>query len=218
MNRFLTTVIFATFCAAAAGQTADVAADQAANAEHAAINAERSRSEAAYLAEQKVCYQKFAVNDCLREAGARERKIRADLRRREIALDDAQRQRHAAEQAQSRQENAAAERQKQSPEQVDARRAKGAQEVQKRQERESSSASDRAKATASESQNAQEAQSRVQRHLDETASQARKAAAAPAQRAQYEEKIRAAAQRKADLDKQLQENQSPPAKPLPLPP
>ncbi|HXE21807.1 MAG TPA: hypothetical protein VN617_05685 [Rhodoferax sp.] len=216
MNRLFTTVVFAGFCVVAAAQTANVSPDQAAVAERAAINAERSRSEAAYLAEKKVCYQKFAVNGCLRDAGERERKIRADLRRREITLDDAQRKRQAVEQSQRRKAGAAAEQQ--SGEQAAARRAQGTQNLQKQQERAADNESDRAKAAASARENAQEAQSRMQRHLDETASQARKAAAAPAERARYEEKLKAAAEKKAQLDKQLQKNTNPPAKPLPIPP
>jgi hypothetical protein len=216
MNRLFSAVVLAGCCAVAAAQTASVSPDQAAVAEHAAINAERSRSEAAYLAEKKVCYQKFAVNDCLRDAGERERKIRADLRRREIAIDDAQRKRQAAEQAQRRKASAAARQQ--AGEQAAARRAQGAQNLQKQQERAADNASDRAKAAATARESAQEAQGRMQRHLDETASQARKAAAAPAERARYEEKLKAAAEKKALLDKQLQDNTSPPAKPLPMPP
>jgi hypothetical protein len=213
MNHLFAASVLAGFCAVAMAQTAAVSPDQAAAAEHAEINAERSRSEAAYLAEKKVCYQKFAVNDCLRDAGERERKIRADLRRREIAIDDAQRQRQAAENAQRRKESAATEQQQDA-----ARRAQGPQNLQKQQERAADNASDRAKAAASARENAQEAQSRMQRHLDETASQARKAAAAPAERARYEDKLKAAAEKKAQLDKQLQENTNPPAKPLPIPP
>lgn len=215
MNRLFTAVVFAGFCAVAAAQTATVSPDQAAT-ERAAINAERSRSEAAYLAEKKVCYQKFAVNGCLRDAGERERKIRADLRRREITLDDAQRKRQAVEQSQRRKAGPVAEQQ--SGEQAAARRAQGTQNLQKQKERAADNESDRAKAAASARENAQEAQSRMQRHLDETASQARKAAAAPAERARYKEKLKAAAEKKAQLDKQLQKNTSPPAKPLPIPP
>lgn len=213
MNRLFTALALTGFCAMALAQTATVSPDQAAAAEHAAINAERSRSEAAYLAEKKVCYQKFAVNDCLRSAGERERKIRADLRRREIAIDDAQRQRQAAENAQRRKESAATQQQ-----QAAAHRAQGPQNLQSQQDRAADMASDRAKAAASARENAQDAQSRMQRHLDEAAAQARKAAAAPAERARYEEKLKAAAEKKAQLEKQLQENTSPPAKPLPMPP
>lgn len=213
MNRFFTALALAGFCAMALAQTATGSPDQAAAAEHAAINAERSRSEAAYLAEKKVCYQKFAVNDCLRSAGERERKIRADLRRREIAIDDAQRQRQAAENAQRRKESAATQQR-----QAAAHRAQGPQNLQNQQERAADMASDRAKAAASAHENAQDAQGRMQRHLDETAAQARKAAAAPTERARYEEKLKAAAEKKAQLEKQLQENTSPPAKPLPMPP
>lgn len=218
MKQFLIAIVFIASCAAATGQTATISEDQAADAERAAISAERSRSEAAYLQEQKACYQKFAVNDCLRDAGGRHRKLAADLRHREIALNDAQRKRQAAEQARSRQEKAEAERQKQAGQQSGDQQTKAAQDLQKRQERAASGSNDRAKGAAGESKNVQDAKAREQRHLDETASQARKAASAATQRAEYDEKIKAAAERKADLERRRKENPKPPANPLPMPP
>lgn len=219
MNRLFVAIVFGACCATVAAQTTASMEDQAADAEHASINAERSHSEAAYLLEQKACYQKFAVNDCLRAAGARQRKTLADLRRREIAVNDAQRKRQAAEQAERRQQKAADEQQKQAERQSDVRRAKQPeQETKRRQERATSGSDSRAKAAANESKNIQDTEGRKQRHLDENASQARKAADAAAQRAQHEEKIRAADERRADRDRRRKEDQNPPANPLPMPP
>lgn len=219
MNRFFIAIVFAACGAAATAQTAKSPEDQAADTEHASINAERSRSEAAYLLEQKACYQKFAVNDCLRDAGARQRKTLADLRLREIAVNDAQRKRQAAEQAARRQQKAADEQQRQVEQQTDVQRAQQpAKELQRRQERAASGPSSRAKATANESKSIQDTQSRKQRHQDETAGLARKAAAGAAQRAQHDEKIKAANERKADRDRRRNEDQKPPVNPLPMPP
>lgn len=74
---------------------ADEAQDTA--AERARIAAERSRVEAAFQAEQKACYRKFAVTGCIDEAQARRRAQLADLRRQEIALNDAERKARSAD-------------------------------------------------------------------------------------------------------------------------
>lgn len=66
-------------------------------AERARIAAERSRAEAVFQAEQKACYGKFAVTGCIEEAKARRRDVLADLRRQEIALNDAERKARSAE-------------------------------------------------------------------------------------------------------------------------
>ena len=59
----------------------------AVSAERARITAERSRADAAFTAQEKVCYGKFAVNDCIDTARAKRREAMAELRRQEIALN-----------------------------------------------------------------------------------------------------------------------------------
>ena len=68
------------------------------DAERLRIAGERRSVEAEFAARRKACYQRFAVNDCLREARAQRRGQIAELRRQEVALNDAQRERKAAEQ------------------------------------------------------------------------------------------------------------------------
>jgi colicin import membrane protein len=69
----------------------------AATAERARIAAERAHAEATYQAQAKVCWGKFAVNDCLATAKARRREVLADLRRQEVALNDEERRQRAAQ-------------------------------------------------------------------------------------------------------------------------
>ncbi|MEO8248474.1 MAG: hypothetical protein ABI589_03805 [Burkholderiales bacterium] len=64
------------------------------------IALERREIETAFAVGQKQCYQRFAVNDCLRERRATRRGALAQLRQQEIALNDAERQRKAAKQQQ----------------------------------------------------------------------------------------------------------------------
>lgn len=74
------------------------AADASEKAEHARIAAERARINARFAAEEKACHQRFAVNDCLKANRRWQRAELDDLRRQEIVLNDAERQRKAAEQ------------------------------------------------------------------------------------------------------------------------
>lgn len=78
-------------CAHAQAEEASVAA------ERARLKQERERAEAEYQAQEKACYGKFAVNDCLATAKSRRREAVSDLRRQEVALNDAERKRKAAQ-------------------------------------------------------------------------------------------------------------------------
>lgn len=93
-------------CAAHAQDDASVAA------ERARLKAAREEVEAGYVAEEKACYGKFAVNDCLSAARAKRREALGDLRRQEIALNDAERKRKAAERQRSIDERNAQQRER----------------------------------------------------------------------------------------------------------
>ena len=66
--------------------------------ERSRIDAERSAAVQLYGGEEADCYQRFAVNDCLREVRKRRRVVLEELRRQEVILNDAQRAAVAAEQ------------------------------------------------------------------------------------------------------------------------
>jgi flagellar biosynthesis GTPase FlhF len=55
------------------------------------INAERSKLQGGFLAEDIACYKKFAVNSCLEKVNERRREAMADLRRQEILINDQER-------------------------------------------------------------------------------------------------------------------------------
>ena len=75
--------------------------------ERARIDAERSQALARYGEEEADCYQRFAVNDCLREVRKRRRVTLEELRRQEIILNDERRAAAAAEQLRRTEERAA---------------------------------------------------------------------------------------------------------------
>lgn len=58
----------------------------------------RAQYQAQFRDREIACYQRFAVNDCLAKSRRSERDLMADLRRREILINDAQRKRRGAEQ------------------------------------------------------------------------------------------------------------------------
>jgi colicin import membrane protein len=58
----------------------------------------REKYDAQFRAQEIACYQRFAVNDCLNDVHKTERAVKADLRRQEILINDAERKRRGARQ------------------------------------------------------------------------------------------------------------------------
>ena len=101
MKRALRPVLLSLLLAAAGAWAQSPVADASAlQAERARITAERARINARFAAEERACHQRFAVNDCLRASRASQRTELDELRRQEVALNDAERQRKGAEQLQ----------------------------------------------------------------------------------------------------------------------
>lgn len=59
------------------------------------ITQERERQDALYGAAERMCYQRFAVNDCLHAARLQRRAALDELRRQEVILNDLDRQAQA---------------------------------------------------------------------------------------------------------------------------
>lgn len=62
------------------------------------IRAERTQGEVHYQMQEAQCYSRFAVTDCLNEVRARRRTVRHELRRKEIVLNNIEREQKAREQ------------------------------------------------------------------------------------------------------------------------
>ena len=75
--------------------------------ERARIQAERQAAQESYGQEEAYCYQRFAVNDCLREVRKRKRVTLEELRRQEVILNDDRRAAAAAEKQRQADERAA---------------------------------------------------------------------------------------------------------------
>ncbi|MGZ5180276.1 MAG: hypothetical protein ACXWC2_07355 [Ramlibacter sp.] len=187
-----------------AGAAADEAQDVA--AERARIAAERNRVEADFLSERKACYARFSVSGCIDAAAARRRDLLADLRRQEIALNDAQRKARSAERQKELERKEADAERKQAEAQ-----ARGQAERESRQRRADDKAAKAAKskeaAAAPKAHAARPAASRATRAEPDTEENRRR----------YEQRIHDAEEHKATVQQHAAE-QKKASKPLPVPP
>ncbi len=196
-----------------------LAAAQAENAPGAAaertrLATERAQVQAAFTDQEKACYGKFGVTDCLAAAKARRRQTLADLRRQEIALNDAERKRKAAERQQLLDERLVAEK-----ERLNKERANQAGQQQGREERAAQKAAAQASNEAAAPGNAAKREERVRQKLaDRKAAQARRSKDAEKSDAQHEQRQKDAQKRRDNLSKRLAERKKPAAQPLPVPP
>lgn len=94
-------VYFLLLLAVAAPLSVLAQTEAAVDAQSARIGAERNLVQQQFAAQEVACYRKFAVNDCLRANRAHRRDRLADLRRQELALNDAERKRRASEHVRS---------------------------------------------------------------------------------------------------------------------
>jgi colicin import membrane protein len=174
---------------------------EGARAERDRIQADRAREQLRYEKEESVCYQRFAVNNCLREVRVRRRATFEELRRQEIILNDADRKKRAAEQVRSTDEKAASQA------------AAGQEAAQQRQ------------AYEEKLERARQKKDDLSRNVREKGAQAPQAhASAPdaispesreKARKAFEEKQLKAQERKAKRDKEQAEKAGPPPRPLP---
>jgi colicin import membrane protein len=208
MKQLLTMLALLGFALAARAQD-----DPATAAERARLKSERATVELAFKAEEKACYGKFAVNDCLSVAKARRRTAMSDLRRQEISINDAERKRKAAQRIRDDEEHAAAERRRD-----ESQRAKAVESDKQRQRDAADKAATRASQDATRPAKAAQRQEQLEKHkAEQDAARSRKASEEAHNRERYERRLAQAEERRAKLEKKLAERQKPPAAPLPTP-
>lgn len=200
----------------AAAAVALPAAAEAPAAERARIAAERSKVEARYQHEERACWGRFAVNDCLAESRAKRRSALADLRRQEISLNDAERKQRAAERLRSLEQRPDTAPPAASPPKIRERGDRDAKAAQRATEQAAREA-ERAGRTRQKRQ--ADGTARVDEELArreaERASRAERAAGNVQRR---EARQREALERQEALQRRLAARQKPPAAPLPVPP
>jgi colicin import membrane protein len=187
---------------------------QRVDAQRLTINIKRQQLESGFAAEDAVCYQRFAVNKCLRDVNARRMASMADLRRQDVLLNDQERKRRGADQIRRIEEKQTAASQQDLAE----RRAKVFSEYQSRaqavdqrlQEKkpEADVSRDAAKASA-DRLNASKAKAQVRRD---------KQSNAPQEAERFNVRQVEAEKRRADHAKQQAAKPPSTAKTLPVPP
>jgi colicin import membrane protein len=199
-------------CSAARAQSTDAPVSTI-EVERARIASERSAIESNYLAEEKACYLRFSVTECLKDARARRRTTLADLHRQELSLSDAERKARGAEH-QKKIEEKAADKQDQEAD----KRARAIDEQRIREEKAVKKAEATGDFEAAAKSRVQARLGRQQSASDKAASRAARAASTPAFVGKHDEKIRQAAEHREQLEKKIRERSKPPSKLLPLPP
>lgn len=169
-------------------------------AERVLVSVQRAEQEAIYQRQQQVCYQRFAVNDCLIQARRVRREVFDELRRRDVLLNELERQTQAIDELNRIQANLAPERQAQLADQAEQAR----QDAVARQ-------------TRNDEKNAARLNPPVPSKPQPLPDQASTTPSEVAQNERaYMDKLAEARQRKVDLEKRLRQ-QGKPASSLPIP-
>lgn len=169
------------------------------------IQSERARIEVRYQPDVAACYARFAVTDCLRKVRVRQREALDTLRRQEIALNDAERERKGQEQLERIKEKSSTQRlEEQAASRVEAQKAQ-----QEREERASQKASASGAVKPDQPAGAREKKSAEQiRTADDIAKE----------RQQFNDKLRQAQERRESREKINKEKAGTGSKPLPVTP
>ncbi len=211
-NRLFLLLAVATSFAAVA-QTGFEAASAASDLERNRINAERLSLEAGFDAEDAVCYKKFFVNRCLNGVKEKRREAMAELKLREVALNDEVRKRKAAEQIGKTEEKNSPEAMQQAAQ----RRAKSLEDERARVDRTRLKAQERGELKQQEASSAADAANKLKGSQEKAQVRGEKQAVIAEEVKKYNDKQREIAERKAAREKDLREQTKPAAKPLPTP-
>lgn len=218
MKKIFLAVFIATLSALTGAQTGgEVAAPPARrgtiDAERVKISAERAKLEAGFLAEDAACYKRFAVNSCLDHLNTRRREARADLRGREIALNDEERKIKGAEQIRKTEEKSSPEKLQEAAD----LRAKAVEDYQSRLDRDKQKQQDRASVQSSEKVNGEANAEKLKDNRQKARSRADIPATAAEEAKKFNERQKEAGTRRAQHESdQLKRDKRTP-NPLPLP-
>ncbi len=172
------------------------------------IQAERVRQEANFAQQEAACYQRFAVNDCLRRVKAARRPVMEDLRRQEVAIQDERRRLRGIEQLQRLEEKASSEVQQEAAD----KREEALRAHQERLERAEQKQAE--KLQAEQDRLAAPPRGERDKSSDRPTAESRSA-----DRLEFEEKQRQAVENRARRDKALADKAAkPPVRSLPTPP
>lgn len=214
MKRFLVTTVLAALSGFTAAQLSPLDSRASAiDSKRAEINAERTKLESGFTAEDIACHKRFFVNNCLGKVDDRRRTAVAELRRQEIALNDEDRK-IRGEQALLRIEE------KSSPEnlqQAADQRAKGVEDYQTRLAREKEKQQGRAAAATAEKAAREASAQRLVESQKKAAAAATRKASAAEEALKFNERQKQAAERRAQHEKEQLAKPPATSRSLPLP-
>ncbi len=182
------------------------------------ITLQRTQVQAAYLAEQQACYQRFSVNACLVEARDKRNTLVADLKRQDISLNYAERKRKAADKLRRTEE-------KTSPrvvEQQSLRRGAALLDAEQRQQRAQEKSANKPDPAVLQNSTPKTAETppAVKKALgkqDKKPATADKGEQVAQARARYDQRQKEAVEKALEVQKKLQQRKKPAAQPLPIP-
>jgi len=169
------------------------------------IEAERSEASDCWAAQEAQCYQRFAVNDCLKQVQTGRSARMAELKRQETALRARERAERGAEQLERIAQRVKEKREAQTPEQ---RAASANNEQEKLRAQQEKQAAHAARAAASEARDANSTK----------ALQGPDARTQASNLADFQRKQAAATQKRAEIAQRQAEKYGKKAASLPLPP
>jgi colicin import membrane protein len=205
-------------------QRADEAAEH--NAERARITRERAELKQTLEKNRQACYQKLAVTPCLNDARDANNEKMRDLKRQEVALNDLQRKRAAADRMRAIDEKNSPQAQQALAE----RRGKALQATERREQsrlqRENSRQAKQSAAEAASSDKPSQSspkaapapQGKPRAEPKEKAAKEVDAAKVQRHREQAAQREKEAAERRANAQEREAKRKKPAAKPLPVPP
>lgn len=193
-------------------QTQAVAGGVDMAAERERLTQERSAVDAKFKTEQTACYQRFAVEDCLRKIRRERRTADDSIKRQEADLNDIERKARGA--AQLERLDKAAPRKQDDP----AVQEKARQSQSDREQRAVDHAKSREDTAAEAEANRRRFEDKQRAQVEEQAKAARLKAEAPEARARYDRKAEKAAEHRAETERRNAERTKPRSPSLPTPP
>ena len=184
-------------------QAQPIPVGQVAAEEYPSIEAVRLREGALLDAQEADCYQRFAVNDCLKKVKSRRIALMADLKRQENQIHARERRLQGAEALQRANQKALDRQQKQQERQAGDDALRTQEKLQAQQEKQAEHAARAASDLATVSPGAPEGPTPEEQAQS---------------RARYESKQANAEKKRLEMAKRLAEKSGKPAKPLPVPP
>ena len=178
-----------------------------------AINAERSRLEADFLAQEVACHKKFAVNNCLGKVNTSRRQALAELRQQEVQLNDEERSAKGAAQLRKTEEKALPENKQEAAE----RRAKAVQDYQTRLTQEKNKQEQRSAVQSHEEEMRKEHSERIQAHQNKEQARLQRHARDAEEAQKFSDRQQQARDHRTQQEAEQLKRGAPSAKPLPLP-